>query len=393
MNSRIFRILEKLLFRVIDYLLRRTTLNYLLRFLAGVTIGAAVGYSNYDQANEFFDELQADVNSKLFYYLIGLVQVIFVKGGLLVLIMSILLFLFVWYLKYTEISKAHSGEKFKQIQEGLEEKLELTNQSLTVALTDAEKKEKEKDEYQKLLNKVSYTLQVKNISKADILAKFNKRLRIIVLHKNIENSVEHIIRDEFYPHIGAVHIHGGTCVIPPNRIDQKKSDQEMLEWFKVELDNFISEDYMYNLSLIAVVDLRSIVTYHNGTEFSRYKKTYHDALEIDEILTLREIETFLYTEKNISSREIIDIPSLVFLTDKSEVPLTVYNNIEKHNREIVKSLEQNLGLENIKTTDLATVNNNDLKTAIEEHLDDSSGAEQSITDNAKFWSDYFARKD
>ena len=215
----------------------------------------------------------------------------------------------------------------------------------------------------------------------------------MVLHKNAEDTTHHYIRDQFYPHIGAFYIHGGTCIIPPDKIDQQLSDKEILIWFETELRKFIPEDYKFNFSIVSVVDLKSTITLNQEMHpKSKYRLTYLDGLAIDQILSFRELESFLYSEKNISSRDIIDLPSLTFLADRESTTLTNFKKLADNNNEIIGSLKEKLDFNEIKTTDIALVELTDLKEVLADYMNDTESLSENIIENAKFWKNYFENK-
>lgn len=384
---------DKLYFSFIDYIFRRTTLNFILYTLITVSLLEAGTLAATQELATFLNELKVKFPSGVLYYVIRIIEVFFVKGSLLVLVISICFALLVWYLKRTEISKAHSGEHFKLIQKGLEDKLKRANETLQESITEQEREKKKKAEYQRFLQKINFTLQEKNISKAEILSKFNKKLRIIVVHKSAEDSKNYLIRDQFYPHIGAFYIHGGTCIVPPNKIDQSHSDKEILNWFEAELRKFIPDNYKFNFALVSVVDLKSTVTLNQEMHpKSKYRTTYLDGITIDQVLTFRELESFLYSEKNISSKDIIDLPSLTFLADSDSTSLKNIKILEDKNKDIIDSLKNHLRIEKIKTTDIANVKISDLKTVLDQYMKDTQSLAENIFSNAKFWKDYFENK-
>lgn len=384
---------DKFYFAFVAWFFRKTTLNRILYFLIATSIVEASTYAANESILEFLRELQTDFPNKTIYYPLRLIEVLFVQGSPIVLIISICFSILVWYLKKTELSKAQSGEQMKLIQKGLEEKLGIANQSLIETQSEAEKEEKQKTEYKKLLEKINFTLQEKNISKAEILSKFNKKLRIIVVQKNIEDTSHHYIKLQFYPHIGAVNIGGGVCVIPPNKIDQKLSDREILNWFEIELNKFIPDNYKFNFAIVSVVDLKNTITLNNNMHpMSKYRSTYLDAVDINEILSFRELESYLYTEKNVSSREIIEIPSLTFLTDKEVTSLTNYEKLAKQNNAIIDELMTQQDIQELKTTDIAQINPADLKSVLDNYMNDTENLANNIVENAKFWRDYFENK-
>ncbi len=390
MLKRLGDFFEKLIFKIIDYFLRKKTLNFILYSLILITLGEATAWASNKELTELIAELKIEFPNGFWYYLLRFCEVFLIQGGKLVLTLSIIFTIMIWFLKKSEISKAHSGQKMKLINEGLEQKLQLANESLVQSKTQAELQEQKQLEYRKLLNKINYTLKEKNISKADILLKFDKKFRIIVLQKNLEDTNHYYIKEQFYPHVGAKNIGGGVCIIPPNKIDQKLSDKEILKWFENELNKFIPDNYKYNFAIISVVDLNSTITLNNEMHpLSRYKSTYLDAIDIDDILSFREIESYLYTEKNISSKEIIDLPSLSFLLDNEKTNLTSINKINDSNKEIVESLKVKLGINSLTTMDFAHIELNDLIEVLDVYISDSDVVAESIIENAKFWKDYF----
>ena len=107
-------------------------------------------------------------------------------------------------------------------------------------------KEEKNEEYRKFLDKINFTLQEKNISKEELIKKISNKLKAIILYKSFEQGPQHDkkIRDGVYKTLGVQNISSGLSIIPPQRINQKLSEEQLLNWFHEELQNGIPGDYL-----------------------------------------------------------------------------------------------------------------------------------------------------
>ncbi len=385
---------DKLYFSFIDYLFRKKSLNFIIYVLIAFAIRELTAISAGEAIARFLSEVKQEYSESFIYWGLRLAEVLLVDGSHLVLGVTLFLILVVGYLRRTEISKASSGEKFKLIIEGLEEKKLLAEQKLEEVKTEAEIASLQKVEYKRFLDKINHTLQEKNISKEELLKKVSSKLKAIILYKSYEegNQLNKLIRDNVYPELGAVNIASGLTIIPPDKINQKLSEKRILEWFKNQVESKVPENYDYNFPIIAVVDLTKITAYKRLKPFRRINRTYLDKIRIEDLISLRELESYLYQEKNISSKEVIEIASVGFLIDSDLITTEEYERIKKDNSKIISEIHNLVGVDQLKTTQFANLEDATLNAVLSKYVSNINEVILSIKNNAQFWKEYFDRK-
>jgi len=390
MKKRLLKYLDKIYFSVIDYLFRKKSLNFILYVLIVFILTELTAISTSKSLIDFFNELKTEIHSKIFYWIIRILETIYVSGSYLSLVISIGLFILVFYLRRTELVEAKSGEKFKKVIDGLKKKNKEIYKALEQAQNNTELESRKKEEYRKFLDKINHTLQSENISKEELIKKVASKLKALIIYKSYEDQ-QKIIRDQIYSELGVVNISSGLSIIPPNRLNQKLSDAKLLNWFKKEVEKRIPDTYDYNFSIVAVVDLTKITAYKRLKPFRRINRTYLDKIRIEDLVSLREIESYLYTEKNISSKEIIETASVGFLIDSNLITTEDYEILKKNNDKIIAEINERLGSNNIRTTQFANIENSTLNSILSRYIENPEEITLSIKTNAQFWKDYFEK--
>ena len=69
MLKEIGNFLEKLTFRIVDYILRKTTLNFILYSLIMISLGEAAAWVNNKGLTELIVELKVKFPDGIFYYI------------------------------------------------------------------------------------------------------------------------------------------------------------------------------------------------------------------------------------------------------------------------------------------------------------------------------------
>ncbi|MEN8250700.1 MAG: hypothetical protein ABFS32_17335 [Bacteroidota bacterium] len=388
MNRYFTRYLDKFCYSFIDWLFRKKTLNYILYISVLFAFKELSAISAGEGISEFISTIQERYPDGCVFWAAGLSKVVLGQGSLLVLGITFLVMLLIVNLKRTELIQATSGEQFGAIIEELKEKNLNQQQALENLELDQEQLEFKKNELKKFLDKVNDTLQAKNISKEELIRKVSNKLKAILIYKSYENPPK-TIRDEIYPAIGVQNISSGLSMIPPQKLDQHLSDQKLIEWFKSTITENLPEDYEYNFSLIAVVDLTKMAVLKKLEPYRRFNRTFLDRIRVEDLLPLREIESYLFREEKISSKQIIEIPNITFLIEDYIVTKEELERLFKNNDTIINQVREAVDSDQLITTDFAIISNETISAAIEPYVENPEEVTEAIKRNAQFWKDYF----
>lgn len=382
---------EKIFNSLVDWIFRKKSLNYILTLIVAFTLRELTAIGAGEEIIEFLNTIQQNNEDSWIYWFCAIGKIVFGGGSYFVVRTALFLVLAIFILKRTELIQANSGVKFNSIIDNLKEKNKTQKTQLQNLEISQEELEFKKNELKKFLDKVNDTLQSKNISKEELIKRVTGKLKAILIYKSFELKPK-TIRDEVYPALGVQNVSSGLSIIPPQKLNQKLSDQKLIEWFKSEVNKRIPADYEYNISLIAVVDLTKMSVYKKLEPYRRFKRTYLDKIRIEDLLSLREIESFLYQEEKLSSKEIIQIPNITFLIEDYNISKEEMVSLFKYNDNILTEIKETLGVTKLETTDFATITQGTIIPAIDNYVQDPEKVSEIIIRNAKFWKDYFDRK-
>jgi hypothetical protein len=394
MNNRILKYLDKLYYSFIDYIFRKKSLNFTIYVLITFAIAELTAIGSGEGLSNFINELKTHYESGIIYWILRLIETFFVEGSKFVLGVTIVLIIIISFVRRSEISKASSGERFNLIINQLEKEKEETKKKLKKAKTSTKTEITKKEEYKKFLDKINYTLQEKNISKEELIKKVSSKLKAIILYKSYEEGpqTDKKIRDFVYPHLGVTNISSGMSIIPPNRLNQRLTDKQLLDWFKKEVEKNIPQEYDYNFPIVAVLDLTKITAYKRLKPYRRFNRTYLDKIRIEDLVSMRELESYLYREKNISSKEIIETPSIIFLIDNDLISTEDYENLKKQNEKIITEIKELIGVDNLETTQFANMTDENLNQILGKYIENPENITENIKKNSAFWRNYFNKK-
>ncbi|RZN79646.1 MAG: hypothetical protein EVB11_12390 [Winogradskyella sp.] len=383
--------IDKIFNSLVDWIFRKKSLNYILGVVIFFTLRELTAIGRGEDIIEFFNTVQEKNEDGWIFWSCAIGKMIFGGGSYFVVGVVLLLIFAIFILKKTELIQANSGEKFDSIIKNLKEK----NQNQKVELQDLELSQEElefkKNELKKFLDKVNNTLQSKNISKEELIKRVTGKLKALLIYKSYELPPK-TIRDEVYPALGVQNVSSGLSIIPPQKLNQKLSEEKLIEWFKSEINKRVPIDYEYNISLIAVVDLTKMSVYKKLEPYRRFNRTYLDKIRIEDLLTLREIESFLYKEEKLSSKEIIQIPNITFLIEDYNISKEEMESLFKYNDNILTEIKNTLGVATLVTTDFAVISPETIISSIDDYVAEPQNVAEIIIRNATFWKDYFERK-
>jgi len=382
---------NKLYNSFVDWVFRKKSLNYILLIIVVFTLKELTAINAGESITQFVENVQTKNPQGWIYWLAEIGELVFGQGSFTVLIISLILIFAIALLKRTELIQATSGEKFQSIIQGLEEKNKAQQGELENLELTKEQLDLKRNELKVFLDKVNDTLQSKNISKEELIKRMANKLKAILIYKSYENT-QKTIRDEVYPDLGVQNVSSGLSIIPPQKLNQNLSDKKLIDWFKNEIDKRLPEDYEFNFSLIAVVDLTKMSVYKKLEPYRRFNRTYLDRLRIEDLLSMREIESYLYREEKLSSKDIIEIPNITFLIEDFRVSREEMEKLFKNNDTIIQSIKDQTDNQKLKTTDLATISDKTIVNAINNYVDNPEEVAQILKSNSLFWKNYFERK-
>jgi len=248
--------------------------------------------------------------------------------------------------------------------------------------SEKEKAIKEATGLKKILSRVNETLSKEHISKEDLIDKMKENQYTILIQKHNE-SIEKTIRDRLYS-LGFKHINSGIYILPPVKAREWGVDGnfDLDKWLKTKLLLNLPKDYKHMINFVSIIDLKKTTARNNLVKRSR---TYLDVLEPADLIEPERLIEYLKDKKNISIKDIIQVPNLLFLVDEYAVNKKDYESIKRHNDEILISIKNKIHLDEIKTADLATIDEETLKEALENYTNKPTEISSMIIRNAKFW--------
>jgi enoyl reductase-like protein len=116
-----------------------------------------------------------------------------------------------------------------------------------------------------------------------------------------------------------------------------------------------------------------------------------ESLDAEELITFSEGLTYLQKKKNLSIKDIIEVPNLFFLSDNTFLTLEKKKLLREKNEEIIKDLEKRYEKE-IFTTDFSEMDSKTLYEIIRRYVNITLEDVEIIKSNAQFWIDFFKNK-
>lgn len=261
--------------------------------------------------------------------------------------------------------------------------------------SEKEKLRFEKTEYRKFLDKINETLKRENISKSELMKGISSSLKAIVFFKTWEDTIQKraLFVDKAYPDIGVICIRSGLSILPPRRVPQEFSNKKIIKWFKKELEKRVPKGYEYNIAFITVINLIEATYFRRlGRIRERGQFSFLDKIPIEELLPAKEVINYLKKKKNLSPKDIIEIPNIVFLVEDYMITKSDYEKLKKNNEKIIKQIKKKTKSEELKTTDLASVDLKLMQTILRKYVSDSKKIAERVKSNASFWKDYFEHR-
>ena len=252
----------------------------------------------------------------------------------------------------------------------------------------------EKTELKKFLDKINETLQKENISKEELIKNIASSLKAVIFFKTAEDISQKrfLLRDQIYPEMGIISIRSGLAMLPPKRVPQDLSNIKIVEWFLNEIKSRLPEDYEYNMLVISVIDLNETRSFKFLQHFRRINFSYLDKIPVEELMSVSDVANYFEKKKHLASRDIIEIPNLVFLVEDYLISKSDLEKLKKNNNAILSEIKKEVGTEELKTTDFATIENSIVEKVLKKYTSSPTEIADRIKENSIFWKTYFENR-
>ncbi len=243
-----------------------------------------------------------------------------------------------------------------------------------------------------LMNKISNEIKKEHLSKEKIIKRISKPIYGLLLFKGHEldkdGSEAKPLRDNILPSLGFNHLTGckGTYLLPPSKLPPFENKQDLEKWISKNIYDKIPSNFRYVIPYIQLIDLRFNFSKKKDDLTKKNYGTILDSVNVEDLLNFTESLNYLQKKKSISLKDIIEIPHVFFLADNTSLSKTDLETLKQNDENIIKALEKKIGAE-IFTKDFVKIEDNILKTVIEEHIHISNDDIKIIKQNAKFWVD------
>ncbi|MHB1830734.1 MAG: hypothetical protein ACYCO0_05065 [Candidatus Micrarchaeaceae archaeon] len=279
-----------------------------------------------------------------------------------------------------ELARLYEQDKTKMREEySAKEKQILSEKSETEAELD--KARMQTTGLEKIVSKINETLKKEHISKEELINKIDSPQYMLMIQKYNEppKEIQNRLLEYGFKTFGY-----GIYLLPPvkSRDLGVKADFDIKKWMEQTILKGLPKNYKYIINFAAIVDIRHMTSKRNIVEKAR---TYLDILEPEDLVRPEEIALYLKNKKNISIKDVIQIPNLIFLVDNFGIDMEDYNALNEHNDEILIAIKKKIKAKDIKTTDLATINEDTIESVLSKYTKKPKEITKMIIRNAKFW--------
>lgn len=244
---------------------------------------------------------------------------------------------------------------------------------------------------QQLMTKISINLQKEHFSKEDLLQKINKPLYCLLFHKTEEASLNDnkakTLRDKILPELGFKFIRGsrGIYILPPSLLPDFANREEIERWVKRKILNRIPSNYRYIFSFISLIDLRFTLSIKEDKLTKKYD-TLLETIGAEELIGFSQGLNYLHTKKNLSIKDIIEIPNFFFLIEGTSLDISKKQILKEKNEEIIKIIQKDFKKE-IFTKDIPNMDSSYLFDILKKYVILELKDIEQIKSNASFWED------
>ena len=276
-----------------------------------------------------------------------------------------------WIIKEHERYKKHSQKEISSIKKDL-----VVEKSRSKKLS-------------KMVDNIGLTLNKENISKQELINNISSPLKAILFMKTWEDRDNNrkLFINKVYPNIHAYRIRSGFNIIPPRHVPQDKSNEKIINWFFKEVEKVLPKNYEYNIPIATVVNLSDIKSFKRLKP--KHEKGHFDWLSNvppEDIAPTEQIIDYLETKKDISTRDIIEIPNIRFLIDENY--LSTEDTVMLKNKEnfIIGDIKKYLNTEKLKTTDLSNIDEKELTLIFTDYgIKNPLNLSKIVKNNAEIW--------
>ncbi len=285
---------------------------------------------------------------------------------------------------YDEYTKRGIDKEYNKTIQGFQEQ----NRTLLEQAEDARDAERlanvKKDSYQKLLSKINLTLERENITKQELIDKLDEKVRTIMLQKYNEPARK-LITDRLFE-MGFKTTGQGVYILPPVKATFIKPGFNLNKWLKDEILDRLPDDHKYIIKFAMVVDFKKMVF---EKKIVVRAKTILENMDAEDILEPSEVVEYLQMKKNISIKDVIEVPNLAFLVEEHLVSAANYKKLIEQNEEIINRIQREMNLPELNTTRLGNVDQEQLSTILQHYVTESDTIAERIIQNAGFWNAFF----
>ena len=244
----------------------------------------------------------------------------------------------------------------------------------------------EKKELGEIIEKINFTLKTENISTEKIIEELDTSINALLLMKTSEDiGSKRRILVKNIDKLGFKHIDKGVYVLPPVKTPKLKNNEELDTWIKKNILKGCPKKYEYIIEFASIIDLKKTHNIRNVPTYRRKGRTIFEVLSIEDILPVREALKYLKFKKNISLFDIIELTSFSFLVEEYNCSKKDYESLKKNNENILNNIKKELDVTELKTTDLATVDNLILYKSLDDYVSKPLDIAKMIKENASFW--------
>jgi len=248
-----------------------------------------------------------------------------------------------------------------------------------------------------LMNKITINLQKEHFSKEELLRRLNKPIYCLLFHKTEEASLKDnklkVLRDKILPALGFKFIRGsrGVYILPPSQLPSFKDRDEIEKWVEKRIIQKVPADYRYIFDFVSLIDLRFTISIKNDKLTKKYD-TLMETINAEELINFSEGLSYLQKKKNLSLKDIIEIPNLFFLLDNTSLDFSKRQIIKDKNEEIISIITGDLKNKDLMTKDLMGLDSQYLLTLLNNYTIIKIDDIKVIKDNVRFWEDLMNNK-
>ena len=146
--------------------------------------------------------------------------------------------------------------------------------------------------------------------------------------------------------------------------------------FLLALEKSKKYDNYYRLNTLIIDNYQKLL-------FIKYREFIFEKFENLQIV---KKETPLFTKKDISTRDIIEIPNIMFLVDDNQITINDKSILKNQRNNIINNIKNHIQSDELKTTDLANMDDQELTLILADNgVNRPLNVSQMLINNAKLW--------